>query len=612
MTTSEPPSRPRLAVLSPMATAAAMRASSPTSARRAACTSPPRTSSSRSIGADGRRVGAGESGEIVVTHLATRDFPFIRYRTGDVGILDTSVRLRSRPAAVAGNPGRSTDFVVAADGTVMHGLALIYVIRDLAAVAAFKIIQESVALTRVVIVPRPPFPPPHPAEEQHPAKKPRLDDTKKTTKEESKNAPQERGEFREGSSPGGGRGKRRHARKQSNASIACGRPMNDVAQNQVPADAAAQRRARLIAFYLPQFHPIPENDEWWGKGFTEWTNAAKAKPMFRGHYQPHVPADLGFYDLRVPETRQAQADMARAYGIEAFCYYHYWFAGHRILERPFDEVVRSGQPDFPFCVCWANQTWTGIWHGAPDRVLIEQTYPGDHDHRAHFESLLPAFADPRHLTVDGKPLFAIYRPLQIPEPQRVTDLWRTMAVKAGLKGLHLVGVTEDADWNPQPLGFDASTSWSLPERRPWVSKREPKKWLRRQYELLAGKPSVFRYADVVDTLMPASSRSFESYPMLLHAWDNTPRSGKDGLVLHDSRPDLFRRLLRSALEACADAPPERRIVFVKSWNEWAEGNHLEPDLRFGHGYLKVIQEELRLEPATVPEEADAMGLLQQP
>src|SRR5688572_208375 len=162
---------------------------------------------------------------------------------------------------------------------------------------------------------------------------------------------------------------------------------------------------RTIAFYLPQFHPTPENDEWWGKGFTEWTNTAKAKPMFRGHYQPHVPADLGFYDLRVPETRAAQAALARAYGVEAFCYYHYWFAGCRILEHPFNNVLASGEPYFPFCLCCSNQTWTGIWHGEPNRVLIEQTYPGEHDHKTHFGYLLQAFRDPRYVRVDGKPLF---------------------------------------------------------------------------------------------------------------------------------------------------------------------------------------------------------------
>ena len=163
----------------------------------------------------------------------------------------------------------------------------------------------------------------------------------------------------------------------------------------------SNNRPLLVALYLPQFHSIPENDAWWGKGFTEWSNVAKARPLFPGHYQPHVPADLGFYDLRVPETRQAQADLAKQYGIGAFCYYHYWFAGRRLLERPFNEVLASGEPDFPFCLCWANSSWTGVWHGAPNRMLIEQTYPGVEDETRHFHSLLPAFHDKRYLRING-------------------------------------------------------------------------------------------------------------------------------------------------------------------------------------------------------------------
>jgi hypothetical protein len=347
--------------------------------------------------------------------------------------------------------------------------------------------------------------------------------------------------------------------------------------------------ARLIALYLPQFHPIPENDEWWGKGFTEWTNTAKAKPLFRGHYQPHVPADLGFYDLRVPETRAAQAELAREYGVEAFCYYHYWFAGRRIIERPFNEVLNSGQPDFPFCLCWANQTWTGIWHGAPDRVLIEQTYPGLDDHRAHFETLLPAFRDPRHVKVDGKPLFSIYRPLEVPEIAKVTQFWRELAVAAGLRGLYLVGLQRLA--NPAALGLDACMTGHLPERRPWISKRRPIKWLLGKYREKTGRPSIYRYEDVMDEFWPPTPQGIVDFPCLIPNWDNTPRSGTNGLVLHGSTPDLFRRHVRDVVERIRGRPRDRNLVFIKSWNEWAEGNHLEPDLKFGRRYLEVIREE---------------------
>jgi hypothetical protein len=353
------------------------------------------------------------------------------------------------------------------------------------------------------------------------------------------------------------------------------------------------KRARLIALYLPQFHPIPENNEWWGPGFTEWTNTAKARPLFPGHYQPHVPADLGFYDLRVPEAREAQAKLAQQYGIEAFCYYHYWFgSGRRILERPFAEVVASGQPDFPFCVCWANETWTGIWHGAPNRVLIEQTYPGEQDHRAHFEALLPAFTDRRHLTVDGKPVFCIYKPEKLPNSKRALDLWRSMARAAGLAGLHILGMSADGAWNPEAAGYDGKVCLPLVLTRPWVSKRRPIKWLGRQIASRAGLPSFHPAARFVSELEALRPLSHQCHPCLIHAWDNTPRSGKNGVVLRGGSPAQFGKLLDVAFDAVSRKDAEHRLVFLKSWNEWAEGNHLEPDRRDGRQYLEVIRQAM--------------------
>ena len=310
--------------------------------------------------------------------------------------------------------------------------------------------------------------------------------------------------------------------------------------------------ARLIALYLPQFHPIPENDEWWGPGFTEWTNTAKAKPLFPGHYQPHVPADLGFYDLRLPESRHAQADMARAHGIEGFCYYHYWFAGRRVLERPFQEVLQSQQPDFPFCLCWANETWSGIWHGAPNRILIEQTYPGPDDHRAHFAALLPAFRDTRYMQVDGKPIFLLYKPEKLPDPRGALALWRQMAAEAGLPGLHLIGMSAIAAWQPKESGFDAKVVLPLVKARPWVSRRQPVRWARQQLEVVRGRPTILDY----DTLMQAQIQPQDMpdghYPCLVHAWDNSPRSGRNGVVFAGASPDAFRPRVRAALEVVRD------------------------------------------------------------
>ena len=265
------------------------------------------------------------------------------------------------------------------------------------------------------------------------------------------------------------------------------------------------RAARLIAFYLPQFHPIPENDEWWGPGFTEWTNVAKAKPLYRGHYQPHLPAELGFYDLRVPETRQAQADLAREHGIEAFCYWHYWFAGRRILERPFSEVLTSGEPDFPFCLGWANQTWTGIWHGNPDRILIEQTYPGVDDHVAHFDAMLPAFEDPRYFRVDGKPLFYVFKPRFIPELRKFADLWRQLARRAGLPGLYLVG-EEFRPWDPIEWGFDAACDSGLPTLRGWEPWSRPIARLKWEWWKCEGAPLDLRLRRLVRGADPRAAR----------------------------------------------------------------------------------------------------------
>ena len=348
---------------------------------------------------------------------------------------------------------------------------------------------------------------------------------------------------------------------------------------------------RLIALYLPQFHPIPENDEWWGRGFTEWTNTAKAKPLFPGHYQPHVPADLGFYDLRISETRQAQADMARAHGIEGFCYYHYWFAGRRILERPFQEVLASGQPDFPFCLCWANETWSGIWHGAPDRVLIEQTYPGPADHQAHFDTLLPAFRDPRYMRVDGKPIFLLYKPEKLPDSRGTLALWRGMAERAGLPGLHLVGMCATASWNPGDNGFDAKVVLPLVLGRPWISRRQPVRWARQRMEVLRGRPTILDYDKLMQAQVQPQDMPDGQYPCLVHAWDNSPRAGHNGVVFTGTSPEAFRPHMRAAVRAAQDRTPGHGLVFLKAWNEWAEGNHLEPDLKNGSSYLEVVRDE---------------------
>ncbi|MDD5389293.1 MAG: glycoside hydrolase family 99-like domain-containing protein [Gallionellaceae bacterium] len=353
-------------------------------------------------------------------------------------------------------------------------------------------------------------------------------------------------------------------------------------------------RARLIAFHLPQFHPTPENDIWWGKGFTEWTNVAKAKPLFSGHQQPRVPADLGFYDLRLPEARHAQAELAKEYGLEGFCYYHYWFGdGRRILERPVDEILASGEPDFPFCLCWANHSWNTVWQGT-NEMLMEQTYPGWDDHAAHFDWLLTAFKDPRYLTVDGKPIFVIYSPNDIPEVGKVIEFWRSRAVQAGLPGLYLIGVSHfSPNWDPRSCGLDASTMQALPNRDGHVPSRY--RFSRLVKSLLGQKCelTIWDYEEVLPILLRHNKVDWDDYPLVLPNWDNTPRSGERGLAFVNSTPELFQRHLREAVSRVADRAPDQRIVFLKAWNEWAEGNYVEPDQQWGRAYLEAIQQEIK-------------------
>lgn len=354
-----------------------------------------------------------------------------------------------------------------------------------------------------------------------------------------------------------------------------------------------EKRARLIAFHLPQFHPTPENDAWWGKGFTEWTNVAKAKPMFPGHYQPHVPADLGFYDLRLPEARHAQAELAKEYGVEGFCYYHYWFGdGRRMLERPVNEILASGEPDFPFCLCWANHSWNTIWQGT-NEMLMEQTYPGWDDHAAHFDWLLRAFTDRRYLTVDGKPIFVIYAPKDIPDVADVMRFWRERAVAAGLPGLYLIGVSHySPNWDPRACGLDASTMQALPHRDGRLPRRLS--WLKFWNALRHGgrnELTVWDYEEVLPILLRHNKVDWVDYPIALPNWDNTPRSGGRGLVLQNASPELFRGHLRQAIARVEGRPADHRIVFLKAWNEWAEGNYVEPDQKWGRAYLEVIRQE---------------------
>jgi hypothetical protein len=348
-------------------------------------------------------------------------------------------------------------------------------------------------------------------------------------------------------------------------------------------------KPRIIAFYLPQFHPIPENDQWWGKGFTEWTNVGKAKPLFRGHYQPRIPTDLGYYDLRVPETREAQAQLARDAGIEGFCYWHYWFGnGRRLLERPFNEVLQSGKPDFPFCLAWANESWKNFDGGLKKRkVLIEQLYPGIEDYTQHFYTVLPAFHDKRYIRVNGRPLFMIYKPLDSIDIPLFIETWRNLATKNGLAGIFFVGhCCDDRENIPnyKKLDLDAINTVGL---NSYAKQRNIiKKNVNRIYRLLFRKPFVVSYKK-------ASKYFFEQnidiqddiIPTIITGWDHTPRSGWYGSVMINNTATVFGNHVSNVVKNCNK---KLNIVFLKSWNEWAEGNYLEPDLKWGRQYLDVF------------------------
>jgi lipopolysaccharide biosynthesis protein len=351
---------------------------------------------------------------------------------------------------------------------------------------------------------------------------------------------------------------------------------------------------RPIAIYLPQFHPILENDLWWGKDFTDWVNVKKAKPQIKNHYQPHLPAEIGFYDLRDPEIREKQASMAKEHGFYGFCYYHYWFNGKRLLNLPIDEILKSKKPDFPFCLAWANEDWTRAWDGSTGNILIEQKY-NHSDDLEHIRFLSAIFQDERYIRVDGKPVFIIYQPALLPDIPKTLEIWREEAMKLGIGEIYLCyfeNILQGVD--PQSLGFDASIEfqpnwWKLP---PPINRTRIGNYLKEKGVFLNAfhKHMFFDYLEVAHRMIEAAKQiNYKRYPGITPMWDNSARRKKDAAIFFNSDPEKYAFWLNEIIQSFQPFSKEENFIFINAWNEWGEGNHLEPCQKWGRAYLEVTR-----------------------
>lgn len=346
-----------------------------------------------------------------------------------------------------------------------------------------------------------------------------------------------------------------------------------------------------IAIYLPQFHPVPENDKWWGKGFTEWTNVTKSTPLFKNHYQPHYPSDLGYYDLRLEESRMAQIALAKQYGIYGFCYYHYWFNGKRLLKEPIDRMLNNSKEDFPFMVCWANENWTRKWDGKEHEVLIKQTYSLEDDKR-HINFLCKNFfRDKRYIRKQGKPFIIIYRPSLFPNLSNTLELWRSEAIRKGIGELFIGSMNGFGFLDkPEKSGFDCSIQFepnfnNLPTQEfPTFSEKLLNKL--KLYKPVKYKHKIISYPKYVDHAIASDILPLNIYPGITPGWDNSARRKDNATIFIDSTPEEYGRWLKSIKNKYQTT---HDYLFINAWNEWAEGNHLEPCLNWGTQYLEITQ-----------------------
>jgi hypothetical protein len=343
---------------------------------------------------------------------------------------------------------------------------------------------------------------------------------------------------------------------------------------------------KLIAYYLPQFHPIHENDEWWGKGFTEWTNVTKAEPYFDNHHQPHIPSELGYYDLRLPEVREAQAKLAKEYGIYGFCYYYYWFEGRRLLERPLQEVFDSGKPDFPFCICWANENWSRRWDGSENEILVQQVHNEQTD-EDFIHDVIPLFKDPRYIKMNGAPLLIVYRISLMPNPDQTAKVWREICAANGIPEIHLCIAETFGSSDPRPHGFN--TAVQFPPHGMVAGLENDK--IENLAEGYTG--NIYDFKNVIQYELAKELPVYKQFPGVMTGWDNTARKKKAGNVFINSSPELYEIWLRGAIDRAKQSLPDgEQFVFINAWNEWAEGTHLEPDQKNGRGYLEATRRAL--------------------
>lgn len=343
---------------------------------------------------------------------------------------------------------------------------------------------------------------------------------------------------------------------------------------------------RIIAMYLPQFHPIPENDEWWGKGFTEWTNVSKACPQFLGHYQPHLPGELGFYDLRIFNNIEKQVQLARNYGVEGFCFHYYWFNGKKMLEKPIEAFLRSDL-DFPFCICWANENWTRGWEGRDHVTLIGQDHTIDVAMKFIHE-IKPILEDPRYIRINGRPLLIVYRTSVFDDPKAVANGWRDYCVKEQIGNPYLVAVQTYGFFDPRPIGFDAALQFP-PLNHIHKDVKDQFIFLNKNFS-----GEIFSYREMSKKFLGVQEKDYPLIRAVCPGWDNEARKPGRGSVFHGSTPAAYENWLEQAIIGTEQHHPQNeRFVFVNAWNEWAEGAHLEPDRKFGYGFLNATRRALR-------------------